>query len=64
MVRCVTIVIGMRYKVVFLNQRTNKWCHVTVTDADVLFGTVDIKIDEKFGNIPFTIYSITALTQE
>ena len=63
MVECVVIVIGMRYKVNFLNQRTNRWCHVVITDGELILGKIDVAIMAKFNNIPFTIYKIEAITE-
>lgn len=64
MVRCVTIVIGMRYKMNFLDHNTNKWCHVIITENQLVNGDMGQAVAEKFDTpTMFTIYKIEAITE-
>ena len=62
MVRCVVIVIGMRYKVEFLNRITNRWCFVVITETELLTGQIESQIKEKHATPVFDIYKIEAIT--
>ena len=67
MVECVVIVIGMRYKVVFLDMTFNKWCHVIIHDRHLFTGEIHDEIMDKYDRLSsgeeYVIYSITAIEE-